>query len=277
MTFPLLSDPDSEVIGRFGILNTLIDVDDHPWYGIPYPGAFVMDGEGVITAKFFESSLMLRASAEQLLRAALGEAITLPPVEAPPGQVAFDVTFDGDLLRAGVMHDLIVHFAIPDGQHLYGDPVPDGMTATSVEIDPDVGLVVKSAILPPTTPHTLAATGETLHIFEGDVLIRVPLTHMSRSLTRLDDGSLVQRVNGTVRWQSCDDDVCHLPRTERFTVDIPAALHDRPDKELADPNGMDIAGHLAQMVGRRTDKSVGEVLREMARDDQPGEPAAQQD
>jgi hypothetical protein len=41
------------------------------------------------------------------------------------------------------MHDLIVRFAVPAGQHLYGEPVPTGMVATSVEIEPDVGLVVK--------------------------------------------------------------------------------------------------------------------------------------
>ena len=37
-TFTLLSDPDSEVITSFGILNTLIPPDDHPWYGLPFPG-----------------------------------------------------------------------------------------------------------------------------------------------------------------------------------------------------------------------------------------------
>jgi hypothetical protein len=226
-----------------------------------------MDGEGTITAKFFESSLMLRPSAEQLLRAALGEEVHLPPLDAPPGQVAFDVTFAGEILNAGVVHELVVRFAVPDGQHLYGDPVPDGMVATSVEIEPDVGLVVKPAVLPPTTPHTLTGTGETLQIFEGDVLFRVPLTHMGRSLTRLDDGSFVQRVEGTVRWQSCDDDVCHLPRTERFTVDIPAARYDGPGREHADQGGMDIPAHLTKMVGRRTDKSLREVLRDMAGDD----------
>ncbi len=265
-----MSDPESEIIERFGILNTEIDADDHPWFGIPFPGAYVIDTEGTITAKFFESSFMLRPSAEQLLRAAVGEEIHLPPVDAPPGEVAFDVSFDGAVLNGGVVHDLVVRFAVPDGQHLYGDPVPDGMVPTSVEIEPNVGLVVKPAILPPTTAHTLAGTGETLQIFEGDVLIRVPLTHMGRSLTRLDDGSLVQRVNGTVRWQSCDEDVCHLPRTERFSIDIPAARHDRLDKEIADPAGMDIPALMAKMVGRRTDKSLAEVFRHMTGDVDPG-------
>ena len=35
-TFTMLSDPNSEVIRAFGILNTLIPPDEHPWYGIPF-------------------------------------------------------------------------------------------------------------------------------------------------------------------------------------------------------------------------------------------------
>ncbi len=75
ITYTLLSDPDSEAIRSFGILNTLIDPDDHPWYGIPYPGTYVVSAEGAITHKFFENNLALRAGPEQLLRAALGQPL----------------------------------------------------------------------------------------------------------------------------------------------------------------------------------------------------------
>ena len=74
ITFTLLSDPDSKVIQQFGILNTLIAEDDHPWFGIPYPGAYVIDAEGLITHKFFDNNLAVRAGPEQLLRAVRGES-----------------------------------------------------------------------------------------------------------------------------------------------------------------------------------------------------------
>jgi hypothetical protein len=82
-----------------------------------------------------------------------------------------------------------------------------GWRHPSVEIEPDVGLVVKPAILPPDTPLTLAGNRETLQVFDGDIVFRVPIAHLSRSLIQLDDGSFVQRVGGTARWQSCDDHV----------------------------------------------------------------------
>ena len=69
ITYNLLSDPESEVIRSFDILNTLIDPDDHPWYGIPYPGTYVVNADGAITHKFFDNNLAVRTGPEQLLRA----------------------------------------------------------------------------------------------------------------------------------------------------------------------------------------------------------------
>lgn len=249
ITFPLLSDPDSAVIERFGILNTLIDPDDHPWYGIPFPGSYVVGVDGEVTAKFFESSFMMRPNADQLLRAALGQHIELAPLPQDPAEVVVDVSFDGDSFGAGIVRDLIVRFAVPEGQHLYGEPVPDAMVATSVDIEPEPGLVIQQAVLPPTVPHVLEGTGETLHVFEGEVVIRVPMTHLSRSLTRTDGEGTVQRVAGTVRWQACDDHVCHLPASHRFELHIPATRHSRPGRDNADePN---VAQHFARMTERR--------------------------
>ena len=224
-----------------------------------------MDEDGVIVAKFFENSLHFRPSAQQLLRAALGEEIELPPLDAPPGEVAFDVHLDGEVLRPGVKSELVIRFAVPEGQHLYGEPVPEGIVATSVTIDDEVGLNVWDATFPPTHEHTLT-TGETLHVYEGDVLVRIPITHMNRSRTELDDGSFVQRISGTVRWQACDDDMCFLPRTETFSIDVPAGVHSRPDDEFADPDGMAIIDHLQRMASRRTDESFADLLRKAAAD-----------
>lgn len=265
-TFPLLSDPDSDIIRRFGILNTLIDPDDHPWYGIPFPGSYVVDADGTIIGSFFETSLHFRASADQLLRAALGVEISLPPLPSEPEEVSVDVRLDADVAHPGIVNDLIVRFAVPAGHHLYGEPVPDGMVATSVTVDDQTGLVVRDPVLPPTTTHTLAGTGEQLQVFTGDVTIRVPIAHLARSLVEGDDGGLVLALTGTVAWQSCDDQACQLPRRERFAIEVPATGHNRPEDDRDDPNGMDVRRHLIRMTARRTDRPIGEIMASMAED-----------
>jgi hypothetical protein len=257
----LLADPDSEVITRFGILNTEIASDDHPWFGIPYPGSYVIDADGTVTHKFFEQTLEFRASADDLLRAATGAEVELPPLTASPEAVSFDVFFDGPVMQGGVVRDLLVRFAVPEGKHLYGEPAPDAMVATSVTVDPQPGLVARAARFPPTVAHTLADSGETLQVFEGEVTIRIPITHLSRSLTTLDDGSVVQRVTGTVRWQACDDHTCELPASEPFSIDIPAAAHSSAESELKNPDGMDVIAHMTQLAARRTDVPLSELMK----------------
>ena len=229
----------------------------------------MIDADGTIVAKYFENSLFLRASADQLLRAALGEHVELEPLETPAtaeGQVDFDVRFDGEISYRGVLRDLIVRFAVPDGFHLYGEPVPDGMVATSVEIDDVLGLIVKEPILPATRPHTLEGTGETLQVFDGDVVVRVPITHIGRSTTTRDDGVEVQPITGTVRWQACDDHTCHLPRTETFSIEIPVGAAVSQADDMADPDGMNVATHFVAMTARKTDRPLGEIMSEMTSD-----------
>jgi peroxiredoxin len=50
LEFPLLSDPESELIKAFGLLNP--DAKGKT-QGIPYPGTIILDSKGVIQAKLF--------------------------------------------------------------------------------------------------------------------------------------------------------------------------------------------------------------------------------
>ena len=51
ISYPLLSDPDSEVIRAFGILNTNY-APDHESYGLPFPGMFIIDENGMDPSRF---------------------------------------------------------------------------------------------------------------------------------------------------------------------------------------------------------------------------------
>ena len=65
--FSLLSDPDSKMIRAFGILNESVPANNAAFYGIPYPGTFIVDHDGKVTAKFFEDDFRQRYSASEIL------------------------------------------------------------------------------------------------------------------------------------------------------------------------------------------------------------------
>lgn len=234
ITVPLLADPDSAVIRELGILNTTLTEDDEPFYGIPFPGSYVLGDDGRVVAKFFEQNSLIRTHPDLLLRAATGQQIE--PVEmptaalAPPEHVEVEVVLDADVLPAFLLRDLMVTLRVPDGQHLYGPPVSEGLVITSVEIDENKYLGVQPARLPPTHPMVLAGTGETLHVYEGDVHIRVPVLYNAARLKPDENGTTAIEISGTVRWQSCDDHTCHIPRNEAFSITVPVKLPNVPGR-----------------------------------------------
>ena len=69
ISYTLLSDPESEVIRQYGLLNTAADPGSK-YYGIPYPGAFLADAEGIIVRKFAEENYQDRPLVTDLLDAA---------------------------------------------------------------------------------------------------------------------------------------------------------------------------------------------------------------
>ena len=256
ITYTLLSDPDSAVIRSFGILNTLIDPNDHPWYGIPYPGAIVVDAEGAITHKFFDGNLAVRAGPEQLLRAAGrpdGRATSRPEPaadQAAPDEVHVSVALDGDHLALTVQRDLVVRFSVPAGRHVYAAPAPPGSVAVEVTLDANGRLVQRPIVRPASEPHALAGTGESFQVHQGVFELRLPLA--VNSLSRSDAADIA--ISGEVRWQCCDDEVCDVPTSQRFELTVPVSApvgHPFRDKRAAtaEPNA---SAHFRRMSERRT-------------------------
>ena len=137
ITYTLLSDPDSKVIRDYGILNTLIAEDDHPWFGIPFPGTYVTDSQGTITHKFFENNLVLRVGPEELLRAVDGDALS-EYIGNPVSDTADaepKVFLEGEHLAVGVLQHLVCQINVPQGRHLYADPAPQGMIPFTLTLD----------------------------------------------------------------------------------------------------------------------------------------------
>ena len=250
ITYTLLSDPDSDVIRSFGILNTLIDPNDHPWYGIPYPGAMVVSAEGAITHKFFDNNLAVRAGPEQLLRAALGQPMLEPRGDqAAPQEVQVSVALDGNHLASMVQRDMVVRFSVPAGRHVYAEPAPQGSLAVEVTLDESDRLVQRPIVRPASEPHTLAGTGESFQVHHDVFELRLPLAVNSASPS---DAAEIT-ISGEVRWQCCDDEVCDLPTAQRFELTLPVseppavALRSRRGA-TGEPNAM---AHFQRMSERR--------------------------
>ena len=252
-TFTMLSDPDSEVIRSFGILNTTIAEDDHPWHGIPYPGVYVTDEEGIITQKFFENNFTVRPGPEQLVAAVQGEDVVLANRPTMDQEVGVEIEFEGNDLPVGITRQIVARFSVPEGMHLYQEPVPEGLVAASIELDGEAeGVVAYTLIAPETQPLTLGTDGYTLEVWEGNVVLRLPIAQNGRAMTKDDDGRWVS-ISGKVRWQACDHETCLVPDEKTFSFRVPAAFTVMADMGPGEGRvpSMNGATHFKKMMDRR--------------------------
>ncbi|MFT7599161.1 MAG: peroxiredoxin [Acidimicrobiales bacterium] len=226
-TFELLADVGSKVIRQFGILNTSVSEHEVPYYGIPFPGTYLVDESGVVTAKFFHRGLAQRSSAEAVLDAASG-TILLQPDDPTVGLsddsgIEFSLSYHGGggVIRGGAMRELVVRATLPDGLHLYDDPVPEGMVATAITMAGPNGLRSLPLKKPPTETLNLPGIGE-LRVWTGQVDFVLPVwaTDDIASLLRNDHPDRVT-IEVEISYQACTDTDCLLPRTERLTLDVP--------------------------------------------------------
>jgi len=111
--------------------------------------------------------------------------------------------------RVGV----IINFDIAPGWHIYGKPLPEEYTPTTVTFDKDL-LSAQNLDFPKPTPVKFDLLGETLPVYQGrfkavgDILLR----------EKLMPGE--HRLSGTLSFQECNDNLCKMPQQVRFEIPL---------------------------------------------------------
>lgn len=204
ITYPILSDPHSKVIGEFGIMNTNVPAG-HAWYGVPFPGTFMVDESGVVIAKSFYADHAVRDSAGSMLREGLQvdacESRNTDRVEADP--VTIEASFPSKTIRPDQVQTLSVEIKIREGYHIYGTPLPEGYIPTALSFEPMHGLVYGNTEYPEPVPHYLKVLDETLNVYEGTITLKTPVKATD---VRTYD------ITARLTYQACDATGCLLPQ-----------------------------------------------------------------
>ncbi len=272
--YPLLSDLGSEVIDAYGIRNEQAD-GQAMLDGIPYPGVFVCDEQGTIRAKFFFDTYKKRASPEMLIDAALGRielADDAPQAQGGDDEVRVTAAVHGGKgsIRQGIIRQLVVRFECAPGIHIYGEPVPEGMIPTSVEVSGPPGLVTEAPVFPETHSLELPGIDAVLPVWDGTVDVTIPFYPVGElaSETRpLDQESITLDV--MVRYQACDDEACLLPKTETLSIEVPLDVIDVPALGMHMGHGQreaeyDSMPHMRRLFLRKARKDPLGLLRFIA-------------
>ena len=233
--YDLLSDIDSEVIKKFGILNTLITPEDtetdrqtgRSFYGVPFPGVYVTDENGVVIEKFFYRHYAARASAGSIMDSALGEILmakAVPHESLSNDQIKITAFLADESLKFEYRSVLHVRLELEEGLHVYGGDLPEGFVATIVSVDETKGLRVASTSYPDTIPKRFDALDVTLDVYEGVVDIAIPVSLTAEVMNWIiRDKPKFMEIRVKVNYQACSDTVCYRPTSETLTVKVPVS------------------------------------------------------
>ena len=214
--FPLLSDEGSTVIRAFGIFNHNIPEGDE-FYGIPFPGTFLVDENGVVRAKYFEPMHRQRYTADSILVREFG-ASAGRRVEVVTDHLRLVAFPAQDVASRGNRITLALDLDLPPKMHVYA-PGVEGYRPVAVEIDHPSLQSHQTDFPVPEILH-LEAIKETVPVYHGRVRILKDVTISPR----LRDEKVAIPI--AFSYQACDDKVCYAPSKVKFEVEVELVPHD---------------------------------------------------
>ncbi len=221
ISFPLLSDPGSTVIARFGLLNPAYPPGDNA-HGVPYPGTFVTDSSGTVTARFFEGPYAKRRTAASVLALA-GDVPSFEGTETRSRAFVLRTSQSNRAAAPGQRLTLVLDFEMLPKMHAYAPGAP-GYRALELRLEPSPLVTLHETVFPPSRPYLFAPLNETVPIFEGRFRV-------TRDISLAGGRDLAEalkapeprlEVRGTLEYQTCSDLVCHPPASLplSFTIDL---------------------------------------------------------
>lgn len=232
ITFALLSDPDSAIIRRFGLLNPEYPEGD-PAHGVPYAVTFVTDEHGVVRSKFFEGSYVNRRTAASIL-ALEGESIA-PAEDVKAEHLTARTFLSNQEAFPGNRLTLIADIELAKGLHAYA-PGSKGYRALELRLDPQPLVSFGETVYPPAHPYLFRPLNETVPVFEGRLRLVRDVTLAGgkemADLLRSPDPRLT--IRGSLEYQVCSDHVCYPPRTLplSWTLEVRPLDRERPPEAL---------------------------------------------
>ena len=230
--FPLLSDEGSATIREYGLLNEEMDPARAPeerrallrrLYGIPYPGTFVLDAAGRVTARFFEAAYQERSTvasiAVRLGDAAVGADRAGVRVETDHLEALAWVT-DG-VVAPGNRLSLVVDVTPKPDMHVYA-PGDHAYRVVRLRTTAPDFLRSHEVAYPPSGTYHFEPLDETVPVYEEPFrLVQDVTIPMRQDVAELasEPGATV-RVEAVLEYQACDHEVCYLPQAAPLSWEL---------------------------------------------------------
>ena len=211
--FLLLSDEGSAVIQEYDLLNREQQPGSRT-YGIPYPGAFILDTEGRVTARFFEQAYQERFTVSSII-VSLGDAVD--GIDRDATRLTTDhlealVYATDGTVAPGNRFSLVVEVSPKDKMHVYA-PGAHSYQVIELRIDTPDFIQVLDVTYPESQIYHFEPLDERVEVYEQPfTLVQEVIISMSREVAGLaTQPNATLTIEGALEYQACDDTICYTP------------------------------------------------------------------
>jgi len=210
ITFPMLSDAGSKIIRSYGILNETVDKST-PFFGVPYPGTYVLDAKGVVVAKYFEDDYKERETVSSILVQRFGLLAQGAHVTKETKQLQVSSSASVDSIATGEHVALVLDIDLKPRMHVYAPGVEHYIPIDWQITDSDAAKA-EAVMWPKSQTLHLDAIDETVPVYTGQFrLVRDIVFGADAKLKPLVNEKGEITIHGTLKYQACDDRMCYIP------------------------------------------------------------------
>jgi hypothetical protein len=231
IAFPLLSDAGSEIIKRYGLLNTTV-AETNALFGYPFPGTLIADRRGMVTSRFFEDAYQERDTITSVL-VRLGGRVDAPATKTSAPHLTI-TSFATDRVVAPGTHFSLVLDIVPDKRvHVYAPGASD-YRAIALTVRAQPHLVVRAAQYPVPEDYFFAPLKEHVPVFGKPFrLVQDVALDASRDSEAALKDIKTLTIDATLEYQACNDTVCFPPQSVplSWTIGVRPLDRERVPKE----------------------------------------------
>lgn len=252
ITDPLLSDQGSVAIKAFGILNTVAEEAIGPnrddpavradteryvavgggnaiGIGTPFPGTFVVDREGLVTARFFEEFYRERTTTSRIMLRLGAQSSSVAGFEGDTAHLTFRAYQSNPEVSIGSIFTLALEVTPKPGMHLYAPGAEAfGYKLTRLTFEESPHLRMTALEYPESEIYNFVPLDERVPVYQPPfTLLQDVVVEASREAHRALRGVEVLTMTGRLDYQACDQEKCFTPVSVPLTWTVALAPPDR--------------------------------------------------
>ena len=265
ITFPLLSDAGSTAIKAYGLLNPIPgevlgpsgddpalvgDISKYVSFGrqpqdaggvimrlgmvgVAFPGTFIVDRRGRVTARFFEEFYAERSTASSIMLRLGGGAVPVEATKISTDYLDIVAHSTDSVVAPGNRFALVVTVTPQPGVHVYA-PGASGYRSAQLTVAPEPSVRLAPLQYPASEIYFFKPLNERVPVYQKpftlvqDVVVSTTTLQTERALVEKKELTL----NGRFDYQACDDKICFMPGSAALTwrLTLKPNVSDRPTR-----------------------------------------------